>query len=141
MTRFCPSCHTEVEERDGFCLLGHPLRLEAPSASLTELRAEVDKAFEAAQAELDAIVQVTEIPSQAPTPSTPVAMSPPPPPPTSAPVTRFQYVWEKLEAEEPENPADPITAFAPPPRMDWGPRRGEGRRKPRFARLRTTKLA
>jgi hypothetical protein len=141
MTRFCPSCHTEVEERDGFCLLGHPLRLEAPSASLTELRAEVDKAFEAAQAELDAIVHVTEIPNLAATPSTPVSMTPPPPPPASGAVTRFQFVWEKLEAEEPAEPSDPITAFAPPPRMDWGPKRGDSRLKMRFARSRATKLA
>lgn len=138
MTRFCPSCHTEVEACDGFCLLGHPLRLEAPTSSISELRAEVDKAFEDARAEI-ATVLVTEIPGRpvyAGAVTEPVPSSSPPPPP---PASRFESVWQKLEAAEPERSSDPIIAFAPPPRMDWGPRKEK--RKIRFTRSRATKLA
>ena len=132
--RYCPSCKNEVEAREGYCLLGHPLRLEAPTASLKELRDEVERAFKAAQAEIDATVVVTEVPGE------PV-QAPPPPPPASAPASRFQLVWEQLEAAEPASPSDPITAFAPPPRIDWGPSRGSKRIKRPFGRSRATKLA
>jgi hypothetical protein len=123
-----------VEAREGYCLLGHPLRLEAPTATLTELRAEVDRAFEAAQAEIDATVVVTEVPGQP-------AQITAPPPPAMVPASRFQLVWEQLEAAEPASPSDPITAFAPPPRIDWGPTRGPKRMKRPFGRSRATKLA
>jgi hypothetical protein len=137
MTRFCPSCHTEVEARDGHCLLGHPLRLEAPVSSISELRAEVDKAFEDARAEIAAVL-VTEVPGHAVlTGVAPGSMPPPPPPPAS----RFESVWRELEAAEPERPSDPITAFAPPPRMDWGPRKSDSRLRMPFTRTRATKLA
>jgi hypothetical protein len=138
MTRFCPSCHTEVEARDGFCLLGHPLRLEAPTSSISELRAEVDKAFEDARAEI-ATVLITEVPGRpvqvgAVAQASEMAPPPPPPPPTS----RFEVVWQEQEAAETESASDPIVAFAPPPRMDWGPRKD---RRVRFGRSRTAELA
>jgi hypothetical protein len=138
MTRFCPSCHTEVEARDGFCLLGHPLRLAAPTSSISELRAEVDKAFEDARAEI-ATVLITEVPGlpvQLGAVSRAPVMAPPPPPP---PASRFETVWQEQEAAEPESASDPIVAFAPPPRMDWGPRKDK-RRMP-FGRSRTAELA
>jgi hypothetical protein len=101
---------------------------------LSELRAEVEKAFQAAQDEIAATVHVTEIPGG------PVLQGPPPPPPR-VPASRFEMVWHKLEEEEPASNSDPITAFAPPPRMDWGPSRGRKRVKVPFARSRETKLA
>lgn len=97
--RFCPQCRAEVEDAGGFCLLGHPLRGTAPVASLSQLRAEVDRAFEEAR------VQVA------------VALGEPPPPPP--PVTHLD-----LEiAESAGAVGDPIVDFAPAPRMDWGPER------------------
>jgi len=99
--RFCPRCNAEVEDVGGFCLLGHPLRVSAPVSSLSELRAEVDLAFEEAR------VQVAPVLGEAP---------PPPPPPS------HMHRAMKLVADEPaaEGP-DPIVDFAPAPRMDWGP--------------------
>jgi hypothetical protein len=97
--RFCPQCRSEVEDAGGFCLLGHPLRSVAPVASLSELRAEVDRAFEEAR------VQVARALGEAPAP-------PPLPRAASAVVT--------VELDAP-GVSDPITEFAPAPRMDWGP--------------------
>jgi hypothetical protein len=38
-------------------------------------------------------------------------------------------VWEGLDEAPSLSPGDPITTFAPSPRMDWGPRRSRfGRR-------------
>ena len=134
--RFCATCHTEVEEREGFCLLGHPLRLDAPVASLKELRAEVDRAFEDAREQIATVVAV-ESPGQEPlfgaavVPSNPTA-GPPPPPPASSGVTRFEAVWKALEDASPTG-KDPIEAFAPAPRMDWGPE-GALRKKMRRSR-------
>jgi len=120
MNRYCTRCAADVGDTDGFCLLGHPLTLQASSAPLANLRAEVDSAF------ADARVQAAwraSAPGVDPGPSVsaqraatrklaPPAIAaasggrPPPPPPPA------------LHA-----PADPIAAFAPPPRMDWGPER------------------
>ena len=99
--RFCPQCHAEVEDAGGYCLLGHPLSVAAPTASLAELRAEVDRAFE------QAMVQVTHALGD--------AMPPPPPPPRPTVLT--------IETEEVGLGPDPIADFAPAPRMDWGPER------------------
>ena len=106
--RFCPHCKTHVEDVGGFCLLGHSLREVAPTASLTELRAEVDRAFQ------EANVQVAH------------ALSGPPPPP---PPQVAQSIVVGLE--ESQTGGDPITEFAPAPRMDWGPER-ENRLRRRF---------
>lgn len=152
--RFCPICASEVEVADGFCLLGHSVRLEAQmDQSLSELRAEVDKAF------ADARVAVT------------TAMGPPPPPPpppigaVRPPAVDAQAVllWGQktgiATVGPKEGPSqeigssdvfagpssvaiapgpwapltepslagiDPIEAFAPPPRVDWGPDRLRG---------------
>lgn len=124
--RFCPTCNSEVEESGGFCLLGHRLTLDAPIPSLRELRAEVDQAFEEARVEVGAAMA-----------SIGAAAPPPPPPPpgsmrasqASLPTQRAAHprrtdVWEALEQRASSSGSDPITAFAPPPRMDWGPRRG-----------------
>ena len=99
--RFCPRCNATVEDAGGFCLLGHPLREVAPVASLSELRAEVDRAFE------DVRVQVLASLGEAP----------PPPPPSSE-----GRMVVTIEAE-PSSGTDPIVDFAPAPRMDWGPER------------------
>lgn len=48
---------------------------------------------------------------------------PPPPPPTTSPIRdRGEMYRRALQHLSDETPtSDPITAFAPPPRVDWGP--------------------
>lgn len=96
--RFCSACQTDVEDVGGYCLLGHSLRVAAPSDSLKALRDEVDQAFE------DARVQVAHS----------LVGAPPPPPPALAPL--------RVTVDE-SSDSDPIVDFAPAPRMDWGPER------------------
>jgi hypothetical protein len=146
--RFCPTCRSDVEDAGGFCLLGHPLALSAPTAPLAELRADVDRAFEEAQARVDEVLAAAPVngagrrapgppprppaaasiatktvpmPSVAEAPSRPPAPEAPPRPPAPA-------VYSSLD--EPLAHGDPIAAFAPAPRMDWGPERSLLRRLP-----------
>lgn len=99
--------------------------------SLAALRAEVEAAFEEATLQLGALIETTSEISVAdleavvaPEVPTPVASSPPPPPPPppSIPVASEPVapstVWESAMGND-----DPLVAFAPPPRMDWGPER------------------
>ena len=151
-TRYCPTCATEVEDADGFCLLGHSLRVSAITDSMDELRAEVDHAFATARAELAAMNGRGPAASQAPAqrppappgpagrpesgPSTPP--SPPPPPPTNSDETTMPSVWQAFEHElagaEPIESGDPISMFAPSPRMDWGPEKTARFRRPTLRR-------
>ena len=147
-SRFCPTCGAEVTDAGGYCLLGHSLRLQPPVESLAELRSEVDRAFEAARRQLAQVI--AEGPgapagehAQAP-PATnggqpvvgspavgaPVRRVPPPPPPPPA----RRDVFSRLEDESPASTSDPITAFAPPARMDWGPERSGLRKRSRHDR-------
>ena len=144
--KFCNHCGTDVEDVGGFCLLGHPLRHQAPVTPMNELRNEVDRAFE------DARTQVTEAlrgtrdaaimdhPTQgapawsAPAPQrVPVgvgaatrpaarASGAPPPPPPPPPAPQKRSVWDLAAQPAPDGP-DPIASFSPAPRMDWGPER------------------
>ena len=119
--RYCPKCQTDVEDVGGFCLLGHSLRLRPITESMDEIRAEVDRAFEEAR------VQVAAITGEIPTVS-----SAPPPPPLPEDLeeqtkTRMVEAWADFEEDAP-NPTDPITAFAPDTRMDWGPAGAKKRR-------------
>lgn len=144
--RFCPTCNAEVVDAGGFCLLGHPLRLahetaslselrsEQENASLSELRAEVDDAFDKARSEVAELLAATAAIGPAPvagpaltngTPPPRVA-PPPPPPPRSVPQT-------PTTPAQP-NGSDPISAFSPPPRMDWGPTERHSRFKRRHPR-------
>ena len=81
-----------------------------------------------------------------PPPAQPAAPTPPPPPPPAPYYAdefdefdveakeRSKTFWKALDEEDPEAARhDPITAFAPAPRMDWGPDKAPGkktRRKP-----------
>lgn len=107
--RFCSRCNAEVEDTGGFCLLGHNLRLAAPADSLSALRAEVNRTFDEAREQLAEVMA-------------PVA--------AMAPAEEQHHtVWEGLDDHAALTPDDPIAAFAPPPRMDWGPSRGPRRRR------------
>lgn len=114
MGRFCPQCRSEVEDAGGFCLLGHSLRAVAPTDSLAALRAEVDKAFEDARVSVSSTLADLPVPPPPP-PATGTAVATHAPPPPLRP--RFAI------EEPPAGTTDPITDFAPAPRMDWGPER------------------
>lgn len=129
MTRHCPRCATEVEDRGGYCALGHRLKLDPmDGSSIDSLRAEIDQVFEAARLEVSGVLHSSDAAS-AEQPSGPSASD------SSAPLTdaddvpttevyreRARGVWAALE-EDVSMEGDPIEAFAPPPRMDWGPKR------------------
>ena len=123
--RYCPKCQTEVEDVGGFCLLGHSLRLRPITASLDELRDEVDRVFEEARVQVAAVTgEIPKIGSS--------AAPPPPPPPLPDDLeeqtkTRMKEQWASFE-EDARAETDPITAFAPNTRMDWGP---AGDKRPR----------
>ncbi|MGI8773549.1 MAG: hypothetical protein ACR2KQ_00850 [Actinomycetota bacterium] len=139
--RFCPSCDAEVEVNLGHCLLGHVVRLEPTNGSLSELRAEVDKAFNDAQLQVASVLMAAPVAPEPPA-AVPVAtamgadplprstvhrMIPPPPPPPPPPLTTTASVAAGLAATSaPRIGADPIAEFAPPPRMDWGPQKSKG---------------
>ncbi len=118
-----------------------PLRdLSAEDVQVRELRAQVDDAFvglpSAAEAALADVESRGLVPTAAPAPAT-VALAPPPqPPPGPAsegsvsrtrpiePAQDAHSVWNALGTMEPGRlAADPIAAFAPAMRVDWGPRR------------------
>ncbi len=102
--RHCPRCSAEVDTTDGFCRLGHSVKLVAPVVSLDAFRDELGHIEE--------------------TPGAPRTAPPPPPPPERtgvAPLGRIGALWQEGETEH--SGADPIASFAPYPRMDWGPRR------------------
>lgn len=143
--RFCPSCRQDVADVGGYCLLGHDLRLASAVPQLDRLRTEVDEAFDDAAGAIErAFDDVRAHVSTDATPPRSSAPPPPPPPPpgpravpaTAAPpaapvvavedagfVARAATVWRSLERDEATLAGDPIEAFAPPPRMDWGPER------------------
>ena len=157
MTRHCTRCDAEVEDTGGYCLLGHPLRLSMETASLADLRDEVNAAFESAEEEVrDALnplleqvetapiaaaapeavlaAAVATMPARyaappmdatvAPPAPRPATRTAPPPPPPQRTKTKFETLWEGMEGGTLDR-QDPINAFAPPPRMDWGPERSD----------------
>jgi hypothetical protein len=126
---------------------------------MDELRAEVDHAFAAARAEIASLngrVSAAKVtPSAAPPqgaqrPPAPPAptgrpangstapTTPPPPPPTNVSEATMPSVWQAFEHEladvEPIETGDPISLFAPSPRMDWGPDRASLLRRSSFLR-------
>ena len=118
-TRYCPRCNAEVEDTGGFCLLGHPLKLHAPVDSLAALRAEVDRAFAPAPDPVGAAVARGRVPEEKR-----AAVAPPPPPPESRPQSPLRHnPFDDLSLPADVDGSDPINAFSPAPRMDWGPSR------------------
>ncbi|MDQ3765765.1 MAG: hypothetical protein M3346_00220 [Actinomycetota bacterium] len=100
--RYCPRCSAEVATADGFCRLGHSVKLVAPVAS--------PGTFGDQSGQIDGATAVS-------------STSPPPPPPERlgvAPLGRFGALWEEGNGDR--LGTDPIASFAPYPRMDWGPR-------------------
>lgn len=151
--RFCHGCNAEVEFSEGACLLGHQPRAVTPDTPLADIRAEVDRAFDDARLEVEAALRIEapvaavagvgarsaepvvvsglhEIATSPPngvvsaTPAGPrylgPPLSPPPPPPPAQRPTQPRMI--NSDGRVPSN-SDPITQFAPPPRVDWGPER------------------
>jgi hypothetical protein len=120
---FCNRCAAEVENAGGFCLLGHRLSALAPppppppAPVMSDLAEAVAEVFEEAEAKVTAL--------------TPAATEAEPP---SRYASSVERTWAELETAPAPSPDDPINTFAPPPRMDWGPRRSPLRLKLRRER-------
>lgn len=112
---FCNRCNAEVENAGGFCLLGHRLSAFAPPPpppppEMTDLKQAVNEVFaEAATAVAAPAEPAEEAPSRY--------------------ASSVQRTWAQLESAPAPAADDPINTFAPPPRMDWGPRRSAFRLK------------
>ena len=98
--RYCDRCGAEVQDTGGFCLLGHPLRLDPVIASVSEWRRELDRAFDEARPEPNGPEPVAEAVDHGPA---------------------GRSLWAVLGKPEGAVANDPISAFAPAGRMDWGP--------------------
>jgi hypothetical protein len=134
--RYCAVCRSTVADVAGLCPLGHALEpLEDPMrkvSSIRELRREVDLAFERARHEVAAVMgtphqsRARAVPAAPPPPPPPIRRPAPPAPPI-LPAPPRETVWTALEHPMADSNAmrdgDPISAFAPAPRMDWGPKR------------------
>lgn len=132
--RFCSRCRADVEDVGGYCLLGHPLPQDAVDP-ISDLRAEVDKAFEKIKIEIPLTGMASAFKSAgSPSPATVDAyeelrgsdeelveeMA----------QTRTDY-WSQLrdEVDVSVSRDDPILSFSPSPRMEWGPEKGRKRRR------------
>jgi hypothetical protein len=136
-TRYCIKCAAEVPDHGGYCLLGHSLKVQSEAVaeleftSMDDLETELERTFQEATAQVAAaLAQAIEpqgateraVPEQAGESETPV---------TTGVVAAIERAFD----EPVELPAhDPIAAFSPPPRMDWGPERNP--LKKRFSRRR-----
>lgn len=130
---FCNRCAAEVENAGGFCLLGHRLSALAPppppppAPVMSDLAEAVAEVFEEAEAKVTALTPgATEAPGGAEV-TTPAPLP-------SRYASSVERTWAQLETAPAPSPDDPINTFAPPPRMDWGPRRSPLRLKLRRER-------
>lgn len=122
-SRFCRICDSEVQDAGGYCLLGHPLAVPSGISSLDELRAEIDRTFEEARLQVAAIGEAPPV-ADPPVPIRPLNPPPAPPaPPPAAPTGPWAALSQEIELSAAVGAEDPISAFAPAPRMDWGPER------------------
>jgi hypothetical protein len=122
-SRFCRICDSEVQDAGGYCLLGHPLAVPSGISSLDELRAEIDRTFEEARLQVAAIGEAPPV-ADPPVPIRPLNPPPAPPaPPPAAPTGPWAALSQEIELSTAVGAEDPISAFAPAPRMDWGPER------------------
>ena len=124
---FCPRCRAEVDNVEGFCLLGHRLPDLPADDPIAELRDAVEAAFN--QVEVDLKTLSTVPPQRAPEDTTPNVFSSLEPGPdedddlAERMVEAKRSVWADLTRDQDLALNDPIAGFAPSPRMDWGPER------------------
>ena len=122
-TLYCPHCAAEVEDRGNYCLLGHPLvpRGDEPAAAGGVPPSLGSTPVSASGPERPATVGHSVVLADA----APVASQ-------AAPRVDHLSMIGSLARQHPDlptavlaggrsRPADPITSFAPAPRMDWGP--------------------
>ena len=125
---FCPRCRAEVDDVEGFCLLGHRLPDLPADDPIAELRDAVEAAFNQVEVDLKQLSAVPQNPAAAApeAPSVFAALEP------SADVEddlaermveAKRSVWADLTRDQDLALNDPIAGFAPSPRMDWGPER------------------
>lgn len=117
--RSCADCGAPLEAADVVCLLGH-LAPGTAAGGMAELRAQVNEAFAAAESQLQVLtssIMAPAIPPPAPQPR----VAPPPPPPPAPPPPPPPVLYKPLPTPEEDRLDDPIAAFAPAARLDWGP--------------------
>ena len=126
--RFCPRCRADVEDAGGFCLLGHRFPV-SQADPIADLRAQVDDAFSRVQLEVATVFE-TETAPEAPAPATSLYEELAEDDGEVAQEMRAtsRKVYEELAFDAPVSRTDPIIAFSPSPRADWGPEKGHGRR-------------
>lgn len=143
--RACSACGAPLGLADEVCELGHHTRADL-QVDLAALRSAVDEAFSAAESQVALLARSLspELPEAPPSPlgmtaieaaQQPLAETgdparasappfraasapPPPPPPPPVPV-----LYAPLPEAAEDRLDDPITAFAPAARLDWGPER------------------
>lgn len=128
---FCPRCRADVDNVEGFCLLGHRLPDLPADDPIAQLRDAVDAAF--TQVEVDLKSLSANVEGSAPEASPDVFSSLAPTTTDDDLAERMveakRSVWAELTRDQDLALNDPIVGFAPSPRMDWGPERR--RRGPR----------
>jgi hypothetical protein len=135
--RFCPRCRADVEDVGGFCLLGHRFAAPVEDDPIADLRSEVDRAFEKVQVDIKAALDLDGLSKDI---AVPVPTTPEPAREDELMLEDMEVtskaLWKPLEDLAPASGTDPIAAFAPAPRMDWGPERSKGKRRAGFKRPR-----
>ena len=136
--RFCSRCRADVEDVGGYCLLGHPFPQDT-SDPISDLRAEVDKAFEQIKVDIPVSGLASTFQSARSVSLEEVG---------SAPQayeelrssdehlveemaqSRRDY-WSQLrdEVDVSVSRDDPILSFSPSPRMEWGPDKARRRKR------------
>ena len=127
---FCPRCRAEVDNVEGFCLLGHRLPDLPADDPIVELRQAVEAAFTQVEVDvkaLSSVVRTTEV-APAPQVEAPDIFSSLAPEDTDDNLHERMLeakrdVWAELTKDKDLALNDPIVGFAPSPRMDWGPER------------------
>jgi hypothetical protein len=127
--RYCSRCAGEVEDAGGFCLLGHRLSLEPLIPPLAQMRGEVARALGAPRVEVlgaDGVPKAAD-PYRMAAERARIEISGTPGTERQASASReadpqrSPTVWEVLQEAISDPPEDPMAAFSPPSRMDWGP--------------------
>lgn len=162
----CPDCGTQTLNDDGYCLTGHAVMDAPRARALSDLSEQVNAAFEEARVDLESTmwagidpVAPVDMLAPAPPPPPPAApertaprpptrVPPPPPPPKPQeaapeirPVGSPHSLWDNFTDQLEEGDAvlsssDPIAAFSPAPRMDWGPAKSVAGMKMPFSKRR-----
>ncbi|HET7483563.1 MAG TPA: hypothetical protein VFK89_11955 [Actinomycetota bacterium] len=150
---YCPRCRADVDNVEGFCLLGHRLPVEVED-HIADLRDAVDAAFNRVEVDIKELSTVpAAVVSAVVPPAAPISAPVPPSAPvqpTAESLTPAVFrsldassdhevvdrmaeakrsVWAELSVDRSLPLDDPIVSFAPSPRMDWGPARSGRRRR------------